>query len=344
MILLLQWINEYRNRRVWNIFKLEGHQNYQPQIESRSPYLITKWKYKIKKYIIISNTPPPPLQKRDVSADSVYVCLLSPYTTYATCKDLTPTGLLGKFRKFQSLTSSEAGLGYFKPRPWGIKGAQVNILPSQHSRGMTEHWRRTSVSTEGGGYLVLLLRHEFIQDSSCQTCKLCPLSNRPDWGMTDTYIRRAITSANTYQHYNRDDPLSQQRRGKLLVMLWLDGASLYLVIGVYNGITDLQILQNSKFQPQHQPQRGASFSHCLTSVSRVQRRVVTLHAIIQIGAYNDVRVEVCIIIVERVFHDVLLSSISHQKHLFFQIHSRIWTCGKVLFELDMPHVKQNPSV
>ena len=29
---------------------------------------------------------------------------------------------------------------------------------------------------------------------------------------------------------------------------------------------------------------------------------------------------------------------------FFQIRSRIWTCGKVLFELDMPHVKQNPSV
>ena len=60
--------------------------------------------------------------------------------------------------------------------------------------------------------------------------------------------------------------------------------------------------------------------------------------------YNDVRVEVCIIILERIFHDVLLSSISHQKNLFFQIRSRIWTCGKVLFKLDMPHVKQNPSV
>ena len=72
------------------------------------------------------------------------------------------------------------------------------------------------------------------------------------------------------------------------------------------------------FQPQHQPQLGASFSHGLTSVSRVQRRVVTLHAITPIGAYNEVRVEVCIIILERVFHDVLLLSISHQKHLFFQ--------------------------
>ena len=162
--------------------------------------------------------------------------------------------------------------------------------------------------------------------------------------MTETAVRRAITSANTYQHYNRDDPLSQQRRGKLLAMFWLDGASLYLV-SVYmmaSRIYKFSKIQN--FQPQHQPQLGASFSHGLTSVSRVQRRVVILHAKTPIGAYNDVRVEVCIIILERVFHDVLLSSISHQKHLFFQIRSRIWTCGKVLFELDMPHVKQNPSV
>ena len=28
---------------------------------------------------------------------------------------------------------------------------------------------------------------------------------------------------------------------------------------------------------------------------------------------------------------------------FFQIRNRIWTCGKVLFELDMPHVKQTPQ-
>ena len=162
--------------------------------------------------------------------------------------------------------------------------------------------------------------------------------------MTETAVRRAITSANTYQHYNRDDPLSQQRRGKLLAMFWLDGASLYLV-SVYmmaSRIYKFSKIQN--FQPQHQPQLGASFSHGLTSVSRVQRRVVILHAKTPIGAYNDVRVEVCIIILERVFHDVLLNSISHQKHLFFQIRSRIWTCGKVLFELDMPHVKQNPSV
>ena len=140
-----------------------------------------------------------------------------------------------------------------------------------------------------------------------------------------------------------NDPLSQQRRGKLLAMFWLDGASLYLV-SVYmmaSRIYKFSKIQN--FQPQHQPQLGASFSHGLTSVSRVQRRVVILHAKTPIGAYNDVRVEVCIIILERVFHDVLLNSISHQKHLFFQIRSRIWTCGKVLFELDMPHVKQNPT-
>ena len=106
------------------------------------------------------------------------------------------------------------------------------------SRGMTEHSRRrddrTLVQDFGfdwrlSGYLMLLLRHLLIQDLSCQTCKLCPLGTRPDWGMTETAVRRAITSANTYQHYNRDDPLSQQRRGKLLAMFWLDGASLYLV-------------------------------------------------------------------------------------------------------------------
>ena len=221
------------------------------------------------------------------------------------------------------------------------------------SRGMTEHSRRrddrTLVQDFGfdwrlSGYLMLLLRHLLIQDLSCQTCKLCPLGTRPDWGMTETAVRRAITSANTYQHYNRDDPSSQQRRGKLLAMFWLDGASLYLVSVYMMASRTYKFLKIQNFQPQHQPQLGASFSHGLTSVSRVQRRVVILHAKTPIGAYNDVRVEVCIIILERVFHDVLLSSISHQKHLFFQIRSRIWTCGKVLFELDMPHVKQNPSV
>ena len=221
------------------------------------------------------------------------------------------------------------------------------------SRGMTEHSRRRDDRTlmqdfgfdwRLSGYLMLLLRHLLIQDLSCQTCKLCPLGTRPDWGMTETAVRRAITSANTYQHYNRDDPLSQQRRGKLLAMFWLDGASLYLVSVYMMASRIYKFLKIQNFQPQHQPQLGASFSHGLTSVSRVQRRVVILHAKTPIGAYNDVRVEVCIIILERVFHDVLLSSISRQKHLFFQIRSRIWTCGKVLFELDMPHVKQNPSV
>ena len=70
------------------------------------------------------------------------------------------------------------------------------------------------------------------------------------------------------------------------------------------------------FQPQHQPQLGASFSHGLTSVSRVQRRVVILHAKTPIGAYNDVRVEVCIIILERVFM-MYSYRVYHIKSIYF---------------------------
>ena len=70
------------------------------------------------------------------------------------------------------------------------------------------------------------------------------------------------------------------------------------------------------FNLKHQPQLGASFSHGLTSVSRVQRRVVTLHAITPIGAYNDVRVEVCIIILERIFM-MYFYRVYHIKSIYF---------------------------
>ena len=39
----------------------------------------------------------------------------------------------------------------------------------------------------------------------------------------------------------------------------------------------------------------------------------------------------------------LLTSTSHQRHLFFIIRNRIWTCDKVLLELDMSHVNQSPT-
>ena len=64
-----------------------------------------------------------------------------------------------------------------------------------------------------------------------------------------TSIRSKDKPTHISNIYNRDDPLSQQRQGKLLVMLWLDGVSLYLVISAYDGITDLQIIQITKFQP-----------------------------------------------------------------------------------------------
>ena len=86
-----------------------------------------------------------------------------------------------------------------------------------------------------------------------------------------------------------------------LAMFWLDGASLYLVSVYMMASRTYKFLKIQNFQPQHQPQLGASFSHGLTSVSRVQRRVVILHAKTPIGAYNDVRVEVCIIILETRF-------------------------------------------
>ena len=59
--------------------------------------------------------------------------LLSPYTTYATCKDLTPIGVSGKFGKFQGLPSSEADLGYF-----------MNLLHSNVSFKQGETMRRPS--------------------------------------------------------------------------------------------------------------------------------------------------------------------------------------------------------
>ena len=108
-----------------------------------------------------------------------------------------------------------------------------------------------------------------------------------------------------------DDPLSQQRRGKLLVMLWLNGTSLYLVIDVYDGITDLQILENSNFNLNINLSLEPPIPTALP-LSAAFMGVLSLFTLsTPIGAYNDVRVEVCIIIMDRVFHDVLLSSISH---------------------------------
>ena len=54
---------QYRRRGVGSIFRLEGHQKCKPRIESRSRYLVTKWKYKIKN-MLISIRPPPPVSHR----------------------------------------------------------------------------------------------------------------------------------------------------------------------------------------------------------------------------------------------------------------------------------------
>ena len=56
--------------------------------------------------------------------------------------------------------------------------------------------------------------------------------------------------------------------------------------------------------------------HGLASVSRVLRRVVILHAKIPIGAYNDVRVEVCINIGTRFSRCTLIEYITSKAFIF----------------------------
>ena len=51
-------------RGVGSIFRLRGHQKCKPQIESRSQYLITKWKYKIE--YTLSYPPPRTLKNLDM--------------------------------------------------------------------------------------------------------------------------------------------------------------------------------------------------------------------------------------------------------------------------------------
>ena len=58
------------------------------------------------------------------------------------------------------------------------------------------------------------------------------------------------------------------------------------------------------------------FPRGLISVSRVHRHIVILHATIPTGAYNDVRAEVYIVILQRVFRRCICTNLSHQKHFY----------------------------
>ena len=94
---------------------------------------------------------------------------------------------------------------------------------------------------------------------------------------------------------------------------------------------EISLSKLQKFQPQHQPQHWTSFS----SDRRVHQHVVILHATTRTGANNDVRVEVCIIILERLFPKMHGYKCITSKAFLTAIRNRIervtrsfmnWTC------------------